>query len=731
MKRLRAPLERQDPSSYAPPPAAPPRPSSPLFSGRGSWGVRVAALAACAVLLGGSGDVGAQKPPGSNTGTPLETEALSLYHENNLITARSKAQEVLDADADSVIGNYVMACVLREAEGILPRAMYHMGHARKVFEERYGSPPRAEAPWHFHRELIFAAANLAGEMEEYSYQLDLLDYHDALYDPDLTSEHAWALLHLGQLDKAREAARRGIASTDAWQQSLGKNALCAIEGEARTRKPYYEACLAALNHAKQKAVNDPKDAGGVATDDPTKNTALAVHYYNASLAAYSVLKFDDVERLAKEGGRRSEFTIANPWRLMVRFYTDSARVAEAVPAVREMQRWRVRQPASLRDQDRAETDVALATLLMIAGEAETGLRLVSRAVERPDRRGLVSSKPEQALGASALLRRALQRQQAELNRERASMSGTVKRVGANLEAVGDRVAAWPDDERIAAVLTDEKILSSTFRMYIGGGITPVPAWLLGDLIQVIGAGVVSVAVAEAREDEAATPDLLPYFDALDAEVALARVDEQRAVKLAKQALDKLPQAEALLQARVAAVGAEAAYRSGDPTTALSLFERAMQRDPGVIRRLGFSLPATIKALHEDPAVSRARALLERSPRLDEASWGFSISVERAGERLKACLRSPQGAVLGCSEVARAPKENPDPKAPKEPEDDDNFAARLVEAFHKNTFAMRVGLTSTDLNSLDGSTTLAGQAQREMMQNVLTEAAKDDLSPLVP
>lgn len=701
---------------------------------RSNRGLRVAGalLAVCSsVLLGGPTDVVAQKPPGSITGTALENEAMTLYHENSLLSARTKAQEVLDLDEDSVIGNYVMACVLREAEGLLPRAMYHMGHARKIFEQRYGSPPRAEAPWQFHRELIFAAANLAGEMEEYSYQLDLLDYHDALYDPDLASEHAWALLHLGKLDKAREAARRGIASTDAWQQSLGKNALCAIEGEARTRKPYYEACLAALNHAKQKSLGDKKDPSGVANDDPTQNTALAVHYYNTSLAAYSVLKFDEVERLAKEGGRRTEFTIANPWRLMVRFYTDSARVAEAVPAVREMQRWRVRQPASLRDQDRAETDVALATLLMIAGEADTGLRLATRAVEHPDRRGLVSSKPEQALGAAALLRRALQRQQAELTRERASMSGTVKRVGASFESFGQRIAAWPDDERIAAIMADEQILSSTFRIYISGGITPVPVWLLGDLIEVLGAGIVAVTLDDAREVEAAMPELKPYYDAIEAEVALAQGDEDRAIRLAKQTLDKLPQAEALLQARLAAVGAEAAFRSGDRATAMSLFERSMQRDPGVIRRLGIALPATVKELNDDAAVGRAGELFERSPRLYEVSWGFQVTVERAGQRLKACLRTPQGATLSCSEVARAAKPNPDPKAPKEPEDDDNFAARLVEEFHKNTFAMRVGLTSTDLNSLDGSTTLAGQAQREMMQNVLNDAAKDDSGRLIP
>ena len=48
-------------------------------------------------------------------GTPLEQEALRLYNENKLLTARTKAEQALRADPDSLIGNYVMGCVLREA----------------------------------------------------------------------------------------------------------------------------------------------------------------------------------------------------------------------------------------------------------------------------------------------------------------------------------------------------------------------------------------------------------------------------------------------------------------------------------------------------------------------------------------------------------------------------------------------------------------------------------------
>jgi hypothetical protein len=51
-------------------------------------------------------------------------------------------------------------------------------------------------------------------------------------------------------------------------------------------------------------------------------------------------------------------------------------------------------------------------------------------------------------------------------------------------------------------------------------------------------------------------------------------------------------------------------------------------------------------------------------------------------------------------------------------------ARLIQDLHTNTFAMRVGLTQADLKSLDGSNTLAGQAQREAMQGLLKEVADE-------
>ncbi|MBI2896272.1 MAG: hypothetical protein HYY06_22130 [Deltaproteobacteria bacterium] len=640
-------------------------------------------------------------------GTALEQEAYRLYHDDKPLAARAKAEEVLRYDPDSIVGNYVMGAVLREAEGSLARAMFHLGHAREIYEMRWGTERPAGAPWQLHREVLHAIQQLAGEMEQYAYQLQILEFYDSLYDPDLTAEHAWPLLHLGRFAEARFFAQNAARSSDEWQQSLGLNSLCAIEGEARQRQAHHQACLAALDRARRR-----RDASS--DSNPLTAPHVTVHAYNAAIGAASILRHDEVERLALEGTRRLEFTTANPWRLLALLYADEGKMDRAVEALREMQRWRTRQPAHLRDQDHADNDATVATIMLLAGEIDTGLGCISRAIEHPDRRGLTSSRPEQALGAHALLRRAILRARAETIAERASWSGTVGRVSGSLEALSGRVQAWPDDERIASVLSDDDRLISTLRVHVHGGIEPVPTWLVGDLVEILGAGVVSVALARARVEDAAMPALVAYYDAIEAEVALAQGEGPRSLAFAQSALAHLPAAEPLLGARVAAVGAIAAAGERQDATALALLERAMQRDPGVLRRMGIAVPAVIRLQAAGPAAERAATLLARSPRFDEADSGFVVSVEQVGAALRACIRSPQGALLGaCADAAPVRNEAPE-----------DWGARLVAELHRTAFSIRSGLTSTDLRSLDGSTTTASEAMREQMRGVLDDIARE-------
>ncbi len=680
------------------------------------------------IVLGVGDDVSAQDPQAGTTPaeipsferTALEDEVYMLYNDHKLLTARRKVEELLEADPDSIVGNYVYGNVLREAEGSLPEAAHHLGRARELYETQWpvSAVPAKGTPWLLHREILFSMQMVAGEMEKHEYRLSMIDFYDSLYTPNLTAEHAWPLMRLGRFDEAREYANKAIQSTDAFQRSLGRNALCALEGEASTREPRFAACLSAFEDAKERAKRDPISA------PPDERTNVAVHAYNAALAANAVLRPDEVERLAIEGTKRLEFTPANPWRVLVRLYTSQGRMDEAVSALREMQSWRARQPAWLRDQDRAETDAAFATVMMVAGETETGLRSATRALERPDRRGLTSSDPEQATGAHALLRRSLARAHAQTQAEQASWSGTVQGYERALSGLGSRMRSWADDERVISVLSDDERLTATFRMYVHGGIEPVPVWLIGDLVEVLGPGVVEVVMRSAREQEEDAA-FTAYYDAIDAEVALERGDARRALELAATALDGLPETERLLRARVAAVAARAAEDQGDQLQRLMCLAAAMETDAGVIRRMGLALPVRLENRAEGAAARRAMELLERSPRLDDAGAGFLVTVEGTGQQLSACIYTPEGTMLSCVEPA-VPTQAADEADAASPTlepvelDDEDYAALVAEAFHERTFAMPIVLSNVDLTSLDGTSTVNEQAARDKMQRVLDD-----------
>lgn len=659
--------------------------------------------------------------------TAAEDEVWQLYHEEKLLTARRKVEELLDKEPDSIVGRYVFAQILRRAEGNLPKAMKQMGKARELYEQRYQPTVvnLQDTPWLLHREILYAAQTIAGELERHEYQLQLLDYHDSLYDPRLTAEHAWPLMLLGRFDEARQYAEKAAQSSDEFQRSLGRNALCAIEGEAGNREERFTACLAAYDDAAERARGDDPFA------KPDEITSVTVHAYNAAQAALSVLRPDEAERLAKAGAVRLEFTPANPWRFLVRLYTDQGRMDEAVLSLREMQSWRRKMPPHLREQERAETDVAFATVLLVAGETETGMEVIDRAIANPDRRGLTSSSKEQALGAHALLRLAMRRTHAEVEAERATWSGTAESARIGRDQAERRVQDWADAERIRGVLNDDLLLVATFKMYVAGGLEPIPSWLVGDIVPILGAGVSSVVLEMARKAED-DEQFEPYYIAFEAEIALHDGEYKDALRLAEEALASLPEFEGLLRARIAALAGEAAWELGTQQAAMGFWATAMQRDAGIIRRRGIALPARIDNQASGPVAARIVELLEDSPRFELGhSSAFTVALNGSGREISVCLLEPAGGDLGCAQTpqpsesagaGRGPEPGAQPAVPGVSSDaeleDDDYAAMTVEALHARAFAMPVGLSNIDLGSLDGTATISEEANRERMQNLL-------------
>lgn len=210
----------------------------------------------------------------------------------------------------------------------------------------------------------------------------------------------------------------------------------------------------------------------------------------------------------------------------------------------------------------------------------------------------------------------------------------------------------------------------------------MPPWLIGELIPVLGPGVVRAAIDRVRIEDP-REGASAYYDAVLAEVALVQRRYDSALEHAESALEGLQPGDALLRERVRAL---LAGSLSDPRQTATLYEEVLGADPGLFRRLGWAIPVKVESSGSniDRAVARA---LRRSPRFDRSDDGLRIQVQGG----QACLFGRTGTSWGCSEVEL-----------EENETGATYRQRVVDSFHQAIFSPRVDLSRIDINSLDGS-----------------------------
>jgi len=651
--------------------------------------VLVAALGAAPRLLHAETiDLGGDLP--ELTGTKEELEAYGLAKVDRYVKARGLAEKVLAQHPDSYVAHYVLGLVHYYGEGNLPRALWELRTARSLFERRYGRAPEKEAPWRWHALILVELSDLLGDMDRLDEKLEALGAHDRAYDPPLYAERTWPLMKLGRYAEARAMVQAAIATGRPRQRRVALTSLCAIESEAGSRDASYRACTAAAEEAK-----------GSRRDGTAE-------YSNAGEAALGMLRFDEAERHFLEATRRPVTLYGNPWAKLVELYLREGRIAEAVSTMKQVHAYRRRKPAYADQLTQAETDQLAAQLLLALGRGDEALGVTTRAVTRPDRRGGISSHEEQAVAGAALLDRMARREAAALVAERRVTAGFWGSLRALVGEARLRVAAWTAGRRAAVLLADRRRLLATLRPSFSGG-ADAPVWVTGELVGILGPGVVEQAIREARREET-LPAATAYLDATLAEVALARGEDRRALDLAGRSARALPAADVLLSARVAGIGAAAARSLGERGVEVGLLGEVMQKDPTTVRRLGLVLPVVIEG-RGTAVTDRAATLLGRSPRFRRAPGGFRIVLTATS----GCLHAPAGAVLACAQVQ-----------PRAGESADALARRLVDEVHRRAFAPRIDLTQTDVRSLDGSTGVGDVRSSDKARDVL-----DDLSGKKP
>ena len=624
---------------------------------------------------------------------PAEAAVLSAAEAGEPIKARRAAEELLAGDPESLVGRYVLGLSMAE-DGDFSRARAELEHAERAWAQRYGSKWSASSPpWRVHARVLLALEDVTGMMDDREAQLHWIDAYNESYSPLMVAERAWPLMKLGRLEEARASAQRGIDIEDEEQGMIGYNTLCAIAGESGDRRDHWKAC------AKSRLLLPT-------TYDPT------VALMNAAGAAQGVLDFVTAEAMLQEATRGVPTGPANPWTELVWLYLGQARGADAVAAARSMQSWRSRAPAQYRDQSRAESDSALSATFLAFGDGARALSTANRALDFPDRLGFKSADSDQATGSAALLRLAARRLAERRTHEDAQADSLPQRLGYGLRRLLPSFGAWVDRSAVTMALTDKRRLRSTLRLYVEGGFG-TPPWLVGELVPVLGAGVVAAEVARFQATESEST-MRAYHDAIYAECAWWRGSRTDALLLATRAFDALPETEKLLRARLAAIRADAAWAEGDKESALDAYELAMELDPSTVRRLGLELPAEVRLAGTGEASEATAEILDRSPTLRSSSGAFVVTVEASGTSVRACLTTRRGARLGCSETALPTRAGEEASVPTAAD----HARVAAEDFHATVFSMPHGGTGVDLRSLDGTNVVHTEKARRDMQGLL-------------
>lgn len=512
--------------------------------------------------------------PGMQASTE-ELLAWRLVQAERPIKARELAELIVKKDPHSYVAQLVLGAVQHYAEGNFPKALYHLQNALNAYERRHsvvlGDRPTPQMPWRWHAILLQEIGAAHYDLEHYEERLQYIDRYNRYYQPKMIAERAWPLMKLGRFAEARQVARMGISSPDLGQQSLGHNALCAIEFEAGEDDASYTACAGAVAHTKT-----------------FRTLPTAVDLSNFAEASRSVFKLDEAEQVSLQATAAHVSWYANPWLDLAELYIREARFAEALAALKQIGPYRAKRPAHVRDADRSEIRRAIASLLLLLGKVPQALEVSSRAMVMPDRRAHTSRDPNQDRVVVALLDRRNYLMLAQTVRERALAKPWYKRWAAWTKSVWYSLQAWHSGRTAVRVYADNARLVGMLR--IGSSQSAVtPPWLVGELVQVLGPGVMQQAIVQARRLDKRV-GASAYYDAFACEAALAQGDEANAVLWARRASEGLPVAEALLRARVQALWATALDRQHRIGEAMQHYEAAYDVDPGVFRRLNLSLP---------------------------------------------------------------------------------------------------------------------------------------------
>ena len=613
-------------------------------------------------------------PPGTSED---EREIWLWLGKDKPAKARALTEKILEKRPNALVARYGIAYIQHYAEANFPMALFHAKKALELFEKRYEIERDVMADpvlMEFYAMLLREMESIYADLERYEDQLNAIkDFNRFMVktgnsDARIIAERAWPLMKLRRFADARQAAQDGIDEGSVRQTFFARNAFCAIEFEAGNDEESYVRCKEALEMSRMLGM------------------VSAVDLSNFAEASRSLFKLDEAETFLKEATTANASWYGNPWLELADLYMRQGRYLAALEALKEIPDYKKSRPAHVRDADRAEHWRVLSQFFLLIGKPSHALRITDRALRAPDRREHNSRDAEQDEAIIALLDRRARRLEIARSHNRVAAAPWYRRLWAHAESIPLRVDAWLSGRKARKLLGDERRLVGSFRIGTSRAAV-VPAWLVGDLVEVMGPSVVLRALKKARKDDSRA--LAPaYFDAFECEVNMHDEAYDRAISKCTRAIEALPTGEALLRSRAVALRGHAYFENAQYQLARADFEGALLSDPGIFSRLELPLPVRFRT--ESGSYGELESALGRLSNIDEHEQGLIISFSNDQGYGQACLLS-KSASIGCLTLGKRTNE-----------DADVFTQRMVSHFSNKMFSPRVNLSHAAANGLDGS-----------------------------
>jgi tetratricopeptide (TPR) repeat protein len=595
--------------------------------------------------------------------TAEEKALLALLSQASYIKARTAAEAMLDADKGSFVATWAMALIQHNEEGNHARALFHVRRAEALFLAKYPRDPT------WHKRILDEEHWILFEMNRNAEALAVLDKVDSLYGTTEPARRIWPLFKLGRADEARAIARKLAESDDMNDRVDGYNGMLSIEFEARDREACYKWAIEGARATQERSCTIMRNAAG---------------------AAFTRFRLREAEELALKAHKAELDCPHAGYDQLAGVYIAMGELQKALSALETLKGQPVQK--RYRPHFALTRRYILTDLLHILGKPDDAERMAAELYAMPERTGMTSGTTMMerfqrsyrywmALDAKNIL-------QAERRSYGPLFAAPVP---ADLARV---LRQWEIRRGLIQLASDDELLIALTRPNLGE-INEWSAWKTGGLVQVLGAGVMRSALAEARRRDGEYPEATGYLDALDGEIAFDSGDWREAERLARKAMEGLPREEQLLRWRTEAWLAEALRRQGRIGDARPYYHEILQKLPSALRFLDARVPATVES-DGSARGAAAASRLARSRRFVDAGKDapFRLRTGDKGGAVEICLTDDRGFQLACATGDKK-------------EDTDDAVASGLEKFHAAAFSPKVAMKQTDLNSLDGTPVRVG------------------------